>query len=213
MASTPGSPVDIASTRGRITAQLRRGERSVDEIARAVGTTNNAVRSHLSALERDGLVRSAGVRRGKGAGKPAALYALTPEAELLFSRAYPAVLTAVMETLVSKLEGPQAAAVLRDVGARLAESMGGEAKGTLRERVDAAAAALISLGGDVEVTDDDQALTIRGYGCPLAQSVAERPETCRAVRSMVQRVTGAHTEERCEHGARPQCRFRVSNGR
>lgn len=213
MASTPGSPVDIASTRGRITAQLRRGERSVDEIARAVGTTTNAVRSHLSALERDGLVRSAGVRRGKGAGKPAALFALTAEAELLFSRAYPAVLTAVMDTLVSKLEGPQAAAVLRDVGARLAESMGGEAKGTLRQRVDAAAAALISLGGDVDVTDDGLALTIRGYGCPLAQSVAKHPETCRAVRSMVQRVTGTHTEERCEHGARPQCRFRVSDGR
>lgn len=210
MASTPGSPVDSASTRGRITAQLRRGAHSVDEIARAVGTTDNAVRSHLSALERDGLVRNTGVRRGRGVGKPAALYALTSEAELMFSRAYPAVLTAVMDTLVAKLDGPHAASMLRDVGMRLAQSLGGEAKGTLRERVLAAAAALVALGGDVEVTDDGHALMIRGYGCPLGKSVAEHPETCRAVRSMVQHVAGAKAEECCEHGERPQCRFRIS---
>jgi predicted ArsR family transcriptional regulator len=210
VASTPGSPIDSATARGRITAQLRRGERSVDEIARAVGTTSNAVRSHLSALERDGLVRNAGVRRGGGAGKPATLYALTADAELMFSRAYPAALSAVMGTLLARLEGPQLSALLRDVGARLAQSAGGEARGTLRERVNTAAAALVALGGDAEVTPDGDGLLIHGYGCPLGQSVAAHPETCRAVRAMVQKVTGAHTEERCEHGAHPQCRFRVS---
>jgi predicted ArsR family transcriptional regulator len=96
------------------------------------------------------------------------------------------------------------------VGVQLAESLGGEAKGSLRERVHAAATALVTLGGDVDVVDDAKTHTISGYGCPLAQSVREHPETCRAVRAMVQHVSGAHTEERCEHGDRPQCRFRVS---
>lgn len=213
MPSSPASPADPASTRGRIVAELRRGERSVDQIARAVGTTRNAVRAHLGTLERDGLVRSVGVRRGGGVGKPAALYALTAEAELTLSRAYPTVLAAVIHTLVTTLDASHAESMLRDVGARLAASLGGEAHGTLRDRVQAAATALVSLGGDVEVTEDGKALMIRGFGCPLAKSVGEHPETCRAVRSMVHHVTGAHTEEMCEHGARPQCRFRVSETR
>jgi predicted ArsR family transcriptional regulator len=182
----------------------------VDEIAKAVGTTRNAVRSHLSALERDGFVRNAGVRRARGAGKPATLYALTPDAELMFSRAYPAALTAVMEAVLASLDGARAELLLRNVGARLADTLGGEASGTLTQRVRAAADGLVALGGDVDVVQDDDALEIRGYGCPLGESVAKHPETCRAVRSMVQHVTGAHTEERCEHGERPRCRFRVS---
>ena len=210
MATTHGSPIDSGSTRGRITAQLRRGARSVDELAREVGTTNNAVRAHLASLERDGLVQSSGVRRGGGVGKPATLYALTSEAELMFSRAYPTVLTTVMQVLVAKLDADRAESILREVGARLATALGGEARGDLRARVNAAAAVLVTLGGDAEVAADDGAYVIRGYGCPLSTSVAAHPETCRAVRALVSHVTGARTEERCEHGERPQCRFRVS---
>ena len=210
MASTHGSPADSNSTRTRITGHLRRGARSVDELAREVGTTSNAVRAHLVSLERDGLVASRGVRRGGGVGKPATLYALTPAAELEFSRAYPTVLTAVMAVLVDKLDTAHAEQTLRKVGARLATSLGGEAGGDLRARVDAAAAALVKRGGDAEVVEDDGAYLIHGFGCPLSESVSSQPKTCRAVRALVSGVTGAHTEERCEHGERPQCRFRVS---
>ena len=40
------------STRNRIVALLRRGERSVEELAESLGLTDNAVRAQLSALER-----------------------------------------------------------------------------------------------------------------------------------------------------------------
>jgi len=213
MASTHRPPADNDSTRGRIAAHLRRGACSVDELARQVGTTSNAVRAHLASLERDGLVASRGVRRGGGVGKPATLYALTAAAELEYSRAYPAVLTAVMDVLVDKLDAAHAEQMLRKVGAHLATALGGEASGDLRSRVDAAAAALVKLGGDAEVVEDGKAYVIKGYGCPLSESVASRPETCRAVRALVGGIAGAHTEERCEHGERPQCRFRVSEPR
>lgn len=108
------------STRGRIVAHLRRGESTVDELARAVGTTDNAVRSHLTALERDGIVRQRGVRRGAGAGKPAILYDLHPGAEPLLSRAYPPVLNAVLGVIVEELPAERAYEILRQVGRRLA---------------------------------------------------------------------------------------------
>jgi predicted ArsR family transcriptional regulator len=199
------------STRGRIVAHLRRGASTVDELARAVGTTDNAVRSHLIALERDGMVRQDGVRRGAGVGKPATLYDLQPGAELSLSRAYPPVLGAVLDVIVEELPPERAAAVLRRVGRRLAERLGGEASGELHERVSAAAAALVELGGDVEVVGDDGRLTIRGYGCPLSAAVAGRPEVCLAVEALVSEIAGAPAHECCDHGERPRCCFRIDS--
>ena len=51
------------STRGRIVALLRRGRRSVDELAVDLGITDNAVRAQLSSLARDGVIVDMGARR------------------------------------------------------------------------------------------------------------------------------------------------------
>src|SRR5437763_1629507 len=66
------------STRGQLLILLRRGIDTVNDLAAAIGLTDNAIRSHLTALERDGLVRPSGTRRGPR--KPTVTYALTPEA-------------------------------------------------------------------------------------------------------------------------------------
>ncbi|HZA91639.1 MAG TPA: winged helix-turn-helix domain-containing protein, partial [Gemmatimonadales bacterium] len=71
----------FASTRGRVVTLLRDGHTTVEDLARALNLTDNAVRTHLSALERDGLVVQSGLRRG--VGKPAYTYVLTPDAERL----------------------------------------------------------------------------------------------------------------------------------
>src|SRR5690242_17096037 len=98
----------LESTRGQIVALLRRGARTVEELARALALTDNAVRNHLATLERDGIVRQDGVRRGQGAGKPAVLYEVRPDAEPLLSRAYAPVLTAMVDVLVDRLPPEQA---------------------------------------------------------------------------------------------------------
>jgi predicted ArsR family transcriptional regulator len=201
----------LDTTRGRVVALLRRGAATVEELARALELTDNAVRSHLTTLERDGLVRADGVRRGPGAGKPAVVYALHPEAEPLFSRAYPPVLTAVLDAIVDSLPSDQAAVLLRQVGRRLAASTGSRARAgdTREERVHAAAALLTALGGEVEVVAEDGLLRLRGWACPLATTVARRPELCQAVESLVSEVVGAPARECCQHGERPRCCFTV----
>ena len=72
------------------TCGLRRASRTVEELAHTLDLTDNAVRAHLATLERDGLVRQAGLRRGPG--KPSYTYDLTPESERLFPKAYGPVL-------------------------------------------------------------------------------------------------------------------------
>jgi predicted ArsR family transcriptional regulator len=199
----------LESTRGRIVALLRRGARTVDDLASAIGMTGNAVRSHLTALERDGLVRQDGVRRGPGAGKPAVLYEVPPEAEPLFSRAYPPVLTAMLDAVVDELPPERVEELMRQVGRRLASGAGVPASGDLDDRVRAAAAVLTALGGEVDVVEEEGVLTIRGCGCPLSASVSRRPELCHAVETFVAEVTGVPARECCQHGERPSCCFRV----
>ena len=59
------------SSRGRVVALLRRGDRTVEELAAALGLTDNAVRAQLALLERENVVRATGVRRDGTVGKPA----------------------------------------------------------------------------------------------------------------------------------------------
>jgi predicted ArsR family transcriptional regulator len=209
MAVTGPSSRFLDSTRGQIATLLRRGVRTVEELAESLGMTDNAVRNHLATLERDGIVRQEGVRRGTGAGKPAVLYALQPDAESYFSRAYQPVLAAVLDVVVDELPAQQVVELLDKVGRRLGVSVGGRASGSLDERVAAAAAALRSLGGEVDVVAENGTLAIRGTGCPLSSAVIRRPETCRAVEALVSEIVGAPVRECCARGERPRCCFTV----
>jgi predicted ArsR family transcriptional regulator len=197
------------STRGQIVTLLRRGARTVDELAAALELTDNAVRHQLSTLERDGLARQAGVRRVGEARKPSVLYELPEDAEPLLSAAYPPVLTALLETVVDTLPPKRADELLRDVGRRLARGTGGEASGTLEHRATAAAAVLTALGGDVEVAHEDGAMLIRGSGCPLSAAVSHQPALCRTVETLVAEIVGSPVQQRCEHRDRPRCRFAI----
>jgi predicted ArsR family transcriptional regulator len=201
----------LETTRGQILALIRRGRQTVEELAAALELTDNAVRNHLATLERDSLIQQAGVRRSSGAGKPALLYQLHPDAEVLFSRAYPSVLTTVVESIVNACPPDQIDALLRDAGRRLARQAGGRATGTLENRVRAAAAALTALGGDVTVAHEEGSLRIRGSGCPLSASVSKQPGLCRAVETLVSEVAGAHARTCCEHGERPRCCFAIDD--
>jgi predicted ArsR family transcriptional regulator len=200
----------LESTRGQVVLLLRRGARTVEELAQALGLTDNAVRNHLAALERDGLVRQDGVRRGAGAGKPATIYELHPDADPLLSRAYPPVLKTMLDVMLEQLPRDRSEAMLREVGRRLAAGAGGRAQGSAAARTEAAANVLRALGGDVEVVEEeDGSHVIRSSGCPLSVAVAHCPEMCAAVETLVAEVSGEEAHSCCQHGDRPRCCFEV----
>ncbi len=199
----------LETTRGQLVTLLRRGPQPVDALAASLGLTPNAVRAHLLTLERDGLVRQRGTRRGQGAGKPATLFELHPDAETMMSRAYAPVLRALLEELASTLPPDQLESLLDGLGRRLA---GENATGTgapSRPRAEAAADVLRSLGGLVEVEERDGLPVIRGYGCPLAVAVERRPEACRAVQSLLREVVGSEVRLCCSYEERPSCCFEL----
>lgn len=198
------------STRGQVVTLLRRGGRTVEDLAQALGFTGNGVRAHLAILERDGVVRRRrAVRREGGVGKPAHVYELTPQAEEMFSRAYQPVLLGLLNVLGEQMGREESEALLRATGERLASGMEVSADG-LRGRFEAAVGALNELGGLAELEERDGTFVIRSYGCPVAAVVAGHPEMCSLVESLIARMTGARIQEHCDRNDSPRCHFEAT---
>jgi predicted ArsR family transcriptional regulator len=195
------------STRGQIVTILRGSPATVDELATKLALTDNAVRAHLSTLERDGLVRQSGIRRG--ARKPHFTYALTEEADRLFPKAYDALLNQLIAVLKTRLNPGEIEDVLREVGRAIASETPSGPDATLRSRVQRALTVLEAIGGSAEIEEEDDKIVIRGNGCPLAAAVNVHPEVCRLAETLVGEIVKAPVVEKCDRESRPQCRFEI----
>jgi len=200
------------STRGRIVALLRSGSSTVEELATKLELTDNGVRANLATLERDGLVRQSGVRRGTR--KPHYAYALTPEAERLFPKAYDALLNQLINVLKGRLAPEALEEVLREVGRLMAASQASDQQvGNLESRVHKALKVLEAIGGSAKFETVDEKLFIRSGSCPLAAAVACHPEVCKLTEALVAEIVGVPVQEHCDREKVPQCRFEIVEGK
>lgn len=197
------------TTRNRLIALLRRGPRTVEELAAALGLTDNAVRAHLAALERESVVHVIGVRRDGTVGKPATLYEIAGDSSGVFSTAYSPVLGALLAELRQRMTPKQVESTLRRTGKRLANAL--PARTTFDERVRASASFLTGLGADVELVPTKSGYEIHGHGCVLSAAVVECPVTCVILEQMLRDVTKGNVKECCDRqSGRPNCRFAIS---
>lgn len=199
----------LASTRGQIVGLLRRGSRTVNELADAVGLTDNAVRAHLAGLERDGLVEQEGVRRA--VGKPAHVYRLTAEAESLFPRAYAFLVGQLVDELRARVGEDGLADALREIGRKAGENAG-IVGATAVERLGGLTPLMVDLGAEADVAQEGGEVVIAGHDCPLSAAVASEPHVCSFLEGLIGGATGAPVRQFCEHGDRPRCRFAVKVG-
>jgi predicted ArsR family transcriptional regulator len=198
----------LKGTRGRIIGLLRRSDLTANEIADRLELTHNAVRGHLAALQHEGLVREGGSRRS--GTRPAVVYALVPEAEAIFSRAYVPFVAHLVRVLQERLDQKQLDEIMHAVGRAFASDWP-RVHGDLPRRVEAASELLEELGAVNEIERLDGGFVIRGYGCLLSQAVNRRPEVCRAVESLVAELVDAPVHECCDReGERPRCCFEIS---
>ena len=195
------------STRGRIVTFLRGSACTVEELAGKLELTDNAVRAHLLTLERDGLVRQSGLRRGPR--KPHFTYALTAEAEGLFPKAYDALLNQLIAVLKNRLSPPEIEEVLREVGREIAAGVPPEQDTGLEGRVESALKVLAAIGGAAAVERHDDKIVICSSGCPLAAAVSAHPEVCGLAETLIAEIVQAPVAERCDRQGAPRCRFEI----
>lgn len=198
----------FTSTRGRVVSLLRRSAQTVNDLAEKLALTDNAVRLHLSALERDGLVEQHGTRR-EWTGKPAFVYRTTAAAESLYRKPYDRVLSELLSVLDERYTPEELEQLVRAVGARLGSSAP-VGEGDLAARLRHAAAVLTELGGLAEVEQDAEGFRVQGYGCPLGEVTPEHPELCQLAAQLVSEVVGEPMIECCDRGERPRCAFRLA---
>src|SRR5205814_338215 len=164
----------VGETQAKLLGLLRRSRHTIAALAQALRVTDNAVRTHIAVLRRDGFVEDMGVQRDTG-GKPARLYGLTPAGEELFPKAYARVLQQLVAESMRRVGRDQTIEMLRTIGSQLGM---GTRRETMKQRVQAAAAAFRSLGTDVEIERTSDGWRLVGHGCPLAAVSAETPEVC-----------------------------------
>ena len=194
-------------TQGRILNLLRKSALTAKEIAAQLGLTHNAIRGHLAALQRDGMVREAGWQRG--ASRPAVMYEVVPEAEAGLSKAYIPFVAHLMRVLQAELPQTELDRVMHLVGRSLASEWP-RLRGRFPERVEAASALLEDLGALNHVEQQNGGYVIRGRNCLLAAAIHGRPEVCRAMQSLLADLLEAPVHECCERGERPRCCFEIA---
>jgi len=195
------------STRGRMVAALKKGSRTVNDLAAELGLTDNAVRAHLLALERDGLVAPAGMV--KGFRKPHASYQLTAEAKHIFPRSYDSILNRLIGILKQRYRQMPLATIFHDLGRDLAGD--DLSRVTADERMTRALESLEEMGGAPHVINENGKTFIKSESCPFADSVIEHPEVCKIAESMVEKIVGKKVVETCDRTASPKCCFAIGD--
>ena len=196
------------STRGKILDLLHARECTVNELAEELHLTDNAVRAHLASLERDRLVAQSGLK--PGIRKPHTTYALGPEAEHLFPKAYGRLVALLMSIFSRQVKPRRLRAGMRLAGRRVAqEYLGGVQRKTRQQRINAALGILKELGGAASFREEGGKHFIYGRGCPIAAATASHPEACLLAESLLTEIIGSPVKEHCIRGATPSCRFEV----
>jgi predicted ArsR family transcriptional regulator len=199
-------------TRQQILHLLRRHRQmTAAELSEALRIGAVGVRQHLALLERDGLVLTAGVRRG--IGRPSHLYALTPSAESQFPKRYDRLALDALafvaaeggDAAVDRLFAARREQLREQYEARLAGKSGAEQVAEL--------AALLTEQGymcEWEELPNGEYLLVE-HNCPVDCAARDYPQACTHELHLYEELLGEHVvrEETIAEGG-SCCRYRIT---
>jgi len=189
---------------------------TVEDLSKGLGITDNAVRQHLTALERDGMV-ARGETQSTG-GRPEHLYGLTLEGQELFPRHY----SWFAELLINSLREEQGTDALRKRLEGMGKTVGRQVAAGLAEikdkgeRIRALAGIMRELGyqsGSIDPAKE-KLPAIEAVNC-VFHSLAERyPEVCHFDLAMMSEVVGCEViHDECMVRRGHVCRFKFAERR
>ena len=198
------------STRMEVLELLRRkGRSSAETIAGDLGVTPNAVRQHLTNLERDGLVVSQPERSGRG--RPSLLFVLTERADSVFPKRYGQLATMVLQE-VQEMGGPEALDdIFARVAARHAEAIGRDIEGLdFDEKLRRVVAWIGRAGTLAEQTEVEEGVQITIHNCPFRNTALKFPQVCTITPQLISRLLGTGVSQADSiHRHDPYCSFVV----
>ncbi len=197
----------MQNVRQRILQILQeRGQATVADLAEALNMAPVSVRHHLDILQGDGLIRVDGVRRRQGAGRPQHVYALTPEAVLVFPKNYEEILHHLLSVLEEDLSPEQVDATLRRIARRIAAEVP-----YLPEEEEAALDQLVEFlnerGYMARWERTDEGVVISLVNCPYAGLIAQHGRLCHLDVFLIHYLLRVDTEPYVESTIRDGARW------
>jgi predicted ArsR family transcriptional regulator len=198
------------STRMEVLELLRRkGHASADAIASDLDVTPNAVRQHLTNLERDGFVSSQPERRARG--RPSLLFSLTERADSVFPKRYGQLATMVLQE-VQEIGGAAALdEIFARVAARHAEVIEKDLGGLdFDQKLNRVVAWISRAGTLAEQTQTEEGVKVTIHNCPFRNTALKFPQVCTITPHLMARLLGtAVSQSDSIHRRDPYCSFVV----
>jgi len=175
---------------------------SIDELAQALAVTRTAVRQHLAALERDGLVKR-GATRPTGR-RPEQLHQLSEQGRELFPRQYPLLANLLIGELAGLMGQEVLLALMRQLGRKLAAELesDGVEEGRIVEHMNAAgyaAEVFFRSSGEPQIV---------AHNCVFHHLAKAHPVVCELDLALIGALGGAEvSHEECMLRGGQVCRF------
>ena len=185
---------------------------SVEQLSAGLRITRNAVRQHLSALERDGLVH-VGETRPTG-GRPHQLYVLTDKAKEFFPRHYSWFAELLVESLAKEGGAGELRERLRTMGSAVAQKLLQQNPGlkSRQDKVRKLSEVMQGLGYGCESAADKPVGagdSIEANNCVFHNLAMKNPDVCEFDLALLSTFTGAKIDhQECMAKGGGVCRFK-----
>jgi predicted ArsR family transcriptional regulator len=180
---------------------------TIDQMAASLNITRNAVREHVSALERDRLVAPAAFT--VTGGRPGRVYALTDRGLALFPKHYDLMARMLLESLVANLGGPGAEEELTKLGERIAAQLKARIPpGSPAAKASAVAALMAELGYEATSAEANGEPVIEAQNCVYHELAKRNQIVCALDRALIAALADSKVEHQtCMARGDGSCRF------
>ncbi|HEY4027643.1 MAG TPA: helix-turn-helix domain-containing protein [Candidatus Dormibacteraeota bacterium] len=187
----------------------RKQAASAEVISAQLGITPNAVRQHLTNLEREGLVKSEPVRSKRG--RPSLMFSLTDKADAVFPKRYGQLATMVLNEL-SEIGGPE---LLDEVFQRMANRYAGTIEAQIQdlsfdEKLDRVVQLIGRAGTLAEKEELADGVRVTIHNCPFRNTALKYPQVCTITPRLLVKLLDAQVSQAASiHRRDPYCSFVV----
>ena len=197
-------------SRERIVELLRlQGSHTVESLCAALGLSRTAVKSHLTGLRAEGLVRRGGLQ--PGTRRPSNVYELTPEADRLFPKMYDdfagALLGEIRRQRPHELQGYLDRIADRWIARDLSRVNGLHGL----ERFERAKETIADRGFMPTLERTPDGYELHEHNCPLMRLAVDHLEVCNMVHRWLEALFGTRLNRaRCLRQGEPFSAYRIS---
>jgi predicted ArsR family transcriptional regulator len=186
---------------------------TVDELAQRLNISRNAVRQHISSLERDLLIKQLGTRPSMG--RPELLYGLSNKGRETFPRRYSWFSELLMTALFKEVGSDGLTERIKAMGENVAKDLLARQRPSesTTEAINELNKLMVELGysSKVQSSDKDE-VSIEASNCVFHDLAAKHPEVCQFDLALISTFTNTQiSHEECMVRGGKVCRFKFNN--